>query len=133
MDGKIKNPQEDVISWVRARDLGGTGVRHAHINPTALLCRAEVQDSSRAELAYKHAIFPPPPPTDRVCPTPSPTLCPQVIRDNLSKGEIDRDQLAAHAFLLVVAGNATVASMINLVGTRFCLCLGPSLCDNKRC
>lgn len=41
---------------------------------------------------------------------------PQVIRDNLKKGEISRDQLAAHAFLLVVAGNATVASMINLVG-----------------
>ncbi|KAL4423466.1 hypothetical protein ABPG77_005418 [Micractinium sp. CCAP 211/92] len=37
-----------------------------------------------------------------------------VIRDNLKKGEISRDQLAAHAFLLVVAGNATVASMINL-------------------
>ncbi|GBF95475.1 cytochrome P450 [Raphidocelis subcapitata] len=37
-----------------------------------------------------------------------------VVRNHLTKGDITRDQLVAHAFLLLVAGNATVASMIDL-------------------
>ena len=32
-----------------------------------------------------------------------------VVRKYLKSGEISRDQLVAHAFLLLVAGNATVA------------------------
>ncbi|PRW58572.1 cytochrome P450 55A3 isoform B [Chlorella sorokiniana] len=38
----------------------------------------------------------------------------EIVKNDLRNGNISRDQLIAHAFLLVVAGNATVASMINL-------------------
>lgn len=38
----------------------------------------------------------------------------RVVEEQLRPGHITREQLAAHAFLLLVAGNATVASMINL-------------------
>jgi nitric oxide reductase len=44
---------------------------------------------------------------------PSNDLISEVIQKHMKKGEITRDQLVAHAFLLLVAGNATVASMIN--------------------
>ncbi|GAB4814037.1 hypothetical protein N2152v2_001083 [Parachlorella kessleri] len=37
-----------------------------------------------------------------------------VVKKYLRSGDITRDQLVAHAFLLLVAGNATVAGMINL-------------------
>ncbi|KAI8468697.1 MAG: cytochrome P450 [Monoraphidium minutum] len=37
-----------------------------------------------------------------------------VVRAHFKTGGITRDQLVAHAFLLLVAGNATVASMVNL-------------------
>ncbi|KIY99193.1 Cytochrome P450 55A3 [Monoraphidium neglectum] len=38
----------------------------------------------------------------------------RAVVTHLKEGRITRDQLVAHAFLLLVAGNATVASMINL-------------------
>lgn len=40
-------------------------------------------------------------------------LISEVIAKHLKNGDITREQLVAHAFLLLVAGNATVASMIN--------------------
>jgi nitric oxide reductase len=45
--------------------------------------------------------------------SPGNDLISEVIQKHLKKGEITKDQLVAHAFLLLVAGNATVASMIN--------------------
>lgn len=45
---------------------------------------------------------------------PSKDLISEVVQGHLKNGNISREQLVAHAFLLLVAGNATVASMINL-------------------
>lgn len=45
---------------------------------------------------------------------PGSDLISEVIQQHMKQGDISRDQLVAHAFLLLVAGNATVASMINL-------------------
>lgn len=46
--------------------------------------------------------------------TPANDVLSKVARDHLASGQMDREQLVAHAFLLLVAGNATLASMINL-------------------
>eukprot|EP00195_Chlamydomonas_chlamydogama_P009597 CAMPEP_0202897450 /NCGR_PEP_ID=MMETSP1392-20130828/6199_1 /ASSEMBLY_ACC=CAM_ASM_000868 /TAXON_ID=225041 /ORGANISM="Chlamydomonas chlamydogama, Strain SAG 11-48b" /LENGTH=450 /DNA_ID=CAMNT_0049583077 /DNA_START=265 /DNA_END=1617 /DNA_ORIENTATION=+ len=45
---------------------------------------------------------------------PGDDIISHMIRDQLRPGHINREQLIATAFLLLVAGNATVASMINL-------------------
>lgn len=45
---------------------------------------------------------------------PGKDLISEVIKTQLKEGKITREQLVAHAFLHLVAGNATVASMINL-------------------
>eukprot|EP00775_Hariotina_reticulata_P010929 gene10929-11084_t len=45
---------------------------------------------------------------------PGRDLVSELIRREMKPGDITRKQLAAHAFLLLVAGNATVASMIDL-------------------
>ncbi|KAF6261839.1 cytochrome P450, nitric oxide reductase [Scenedesmus sp. NREL 46B-D3] len=45
---------------------------------------------------------------------PSKDLISEVVQSQLKPGKITREQLVAHAFLLLVAGNATVASMVDL-------------------
>lgn len=47
-------------------------------------------------------------------PNPSPNPSPDAPGLQLQPGHISRDQLVSTAFLLLVAGNATVAGMINL-------------------
>lgn len=46
--------------------------------------------------------------------SPSDDMLSRVIEGQLKPGLISRESLVAHAFLHLVAGNATVASMINL-------------------
>lgn len=44
-------------------------------------------------------------------------LLSEVIQQHLKPGHITRDQLVAHAFLLLVAGNATVAGVCAWYGS----------------
>ena len=53
----------------------------------------------------------------------------RVAATHLKAGEITRDQLVAHAFLLLVAGNATVARCVLCLVPRVrCVCPPPHPC-----
>jgi len=101
VDEKERNPGDDLISQVGEEGGGGGD----------LALQASCMCWMRGSF-FIAGLLACPTPLCASSPPPPPPPPPQVIKQDLKGGDITKEQLVAHAFLLLVAGNATVASCV---------------------